>query len=93
MSVNFNLPVLIISTTERSGFELLGALDSGVDCSKLDTALKVVDAFSKVEMLIADIKKLAPELHKTLHVSISDITATFEDIIDQIGHAVDPNSH
>ena len=93
MSVNFNLPVLIISTTERSGFELLGALDSGVDCSKLDTALKVVDAFSKVEMLIADIKKLAPELHKTHHVSISDITATFEDIIDQIGHAVDPNSH
>ena len=93
MSVNFNLPVLIISSTERSGFELLGALDSGVDCSKLDTALKVVDAFSKVEMLIADIKKLAPELHKTLHVSISDITATFEDIIDQIGHAVDPNSH
>ena len=72
------------------GFDLLGALGKVTDGTKMGTALKVINAFSKVHSLLDDIKNLAPELHKALNSSITDIEHAFGDIIDDIGTAIDP---
>ena len=69
--------------------DLLGALRSVTDGSKLGAALKVVSAFSKVEQLIADIKNLAPDVHQALTASIADITSIF----GQIGEPIDPSTN
>ena len=50
----------------------------------------MINAFSKVHSLLDDIKNLAPELHKALNSSITDIEHAFGDIIDDIGTAIDP---
>ena len=81
-----------MSDSEWSGLDLLEALSSLTDGSKLGTALKVVSAFSKVEQLIADIKNLAPDVYQALAASIVDIISIMGDIIDQIGQAIDPTS-
>merc|ERR1712098_624213 len=74
----------------KRGFDLLGALGKVTDGTKMGTALKVINAFSKVHSLLDDIKNLAPELHKALNSSITDIEHAFGDIIDDIGSAIDP---
>merc|ERR1712098_750001 len=74
----------------RRGFDLLGALGKVTDGTKMGTALKVINAFSKVHSLLDDIKNLAPELHKALNSSIADIEHAFGSIIDDIGAAIDP---
>ena len=66
-------------------------MGSAAGDTKLGTALKVIDIYTKVEKLIADLKQLAPELHQALHASISDITNTFEDIVSEIGQLIDSN--
>ena len=68
-------------------------MGSAAGDTKLGTALKLVDVFSKVEKLIADVKNLAPEVHQALRVSINDITTDIEDIVDDFSHLVDPSSH
>ncbi|XP_070191698.1 uncharacterized protein [Littorina saxatilis] len=79
-------------TKSKRGFDLLGALGSVTTGTKMGTAIKVMDAFSKVQHLISDIKNLAPELHQALNASITDITNVMGDIIDEIGQAIDPDT-
>merc|ERR1719300_1712256 len=75
---------------QKRGFDLLGALGKVTDGTKMGTALKVINAFSKVHSLLDDIKNLAPELHKALNSSIADIEHAFGSIIDDIGAAIGP---
>ena len=58
--------------------------------SQVGTAMEVVQAFSQVEQLISDIKTLVPGMHQALNSSISQLTVTMGDIIDQIGQVIDP---
>ena len=66
-------------------------MGSAAGDTKLGTALKLVDVFSKVEKLIADVKNLAPEVHQALHATISDITTNIEDIVTEIEQIIGYN--
>ncbi|XP_048257427.1 uncharacterized protein LOC124117086 [Haliotis rufescens] len=68
--------------TSRRG--LMDFLSSATNGTELGTAFKVINAFGKVSQFIDDLKNLAPDAHKALNSSISDIKGSMNGIISEI---------
>ncbi|ESP03543.1 hypothetical protein LOTGIDRAFT_237655 [Lottia gigantea] len=70
---------------------LLDSLTGLTDGTKLGSAMKVLDAFSKVSTLISDLKNIAPEAHKALSGSIDEIKNSMGSIVTDITKAIKPS--
>ncbi|KAK6176501.1 hypothetical protein SNE40_014773 [Patella caerulea] len=72
---------------------LLDSLATMTDGTKLGSAVKVMDVFSKVSQLITDLKNIAPEAHQALNGSIEDIKNSVGDIVTDIAKTIDGNKN
>ncbi|XP_050413969.1 uncharacterized protein LOC126828323 isoform X2 [Patella vulgata] len=72
---------------------LLDSLTTMTDGTKLGSAMKVIDVFSKVSQLITDLKNIAPEAHQALNGSIEDIKNSFGHIVTDIAKTIDGNKN